>query len=278
MKRYTILLITILGLLSLYAQPQTKMDKITNSQKSIIDYSKPVHSLGFSFSGYCGFAARVVEGYNGPFTPHTFNRLSPEFSVQYSCIFNKHVGFMLEIPMGIFQRNMFVDLSAYNVESFSILLGSPYIGFTPKISYFKDLGRKVNMQMDAGLKFMPFSFPNNYWFDHYEHSFSSGDYDCIYYLEVPSACYLIPDITASLEFLIHSRRNPHNNFVIGIIGNLSFARRMILSFDTYQSGVTYPEFEGNSPLPMSAYSSGKVICNSSSIGLTIGYRFMGLRP
>lgn len=278
MKRYTILLITILGLLSLYAQPQTKMDKITNSQKSIIDYSKPVHSLGFSFSGYCGFAARVVEGYNGPFTPHTFNRLSPEFSVQYSCIFNKHVGFMLEIPMGIFQRNMFVDLSAYNVESFSILLGSPYIGFTPKISYFKDLGRKVNMQMDAGLKFMPFSFPNNYWLDHYEHSFSSGDYDCIYYLEVPSACYLIPDITASLEFLIHSRRNPHNNFVIGIIGNLSFARRMILSFDTYQSGVTYPEFEGNSPLPMSAYSSGKVICNSSSIGLTIGYRFMGLRP
>ena len=277
MKRCTFLLIMMLGLLTANAQPQTKRESKMKATDIVLDYSKPVHSLGFSFTGYCGFAARVVEGYNGPFTPHTFNRLSPEFSVQYSCIFNKHVGFMLEIPMGIFQRNMFVDLSAYNAESFSILLGGPYIGFTPKISYFKDLGRKVNMQVDAGLKFMPFSFPNNYWFDQYEHSFSSG-YDCIYCLEVPSACYLIPDITASLQFLIHSRRNPRNNFVIGITGNFSFARRMVLSFDTYQSGVTCPEFEGASPLPMSAYSSGKVICNSSSIGLTIGYRFMGLRP
>lgn len=226
-----------------------------------IDFSKSIHSLGVSL--YSGFSFAPKGEYNGPIIPKIYNSYTPELTLQYSCIIKNNFGFTLEIPLGIFKRTSFYDLKKYNTNDVSVEVGSPYIGFSPKIAYLKELNRNFFMQAEFGLKFMPFYYSSEHW---NSQTYINNSNSEINYLFVPQKNYYIPDVTASIFFLIHGK-NQRSNFVVGITGNLSFVERMHIEYDTYESEIA-PEY----------ISFGEYGWTSSSIGLTLAYRFIGLKP
>lgn len=257
---------------SLFAQKGSDRNIRSNKDITALDFSKPVHSLGFSVN--TGFSFTRTHSYiANPIIPTNKLQVTPEFVVQYNCIVRNHFGFSLEIPFGTYQREFILPFAPYGVQDQYIMIGSPYIGFIPKLSYYRDLGSKVGMTAEFGLKFMPFSYDSEHWepdpnvigfvdiVDGQVADHSPFDAD------VPQKNYFIPDANASLLFNFHGR-NPHHNFVLGIVGNMSFVNRMSVSY----------EFLADSSCPQEAWTAGSVSWNSSSIGITIGYRFMGLRP
>jgi hypothetical protein len=77
----------------------------------------------------------------------------------------------------------------------------------------------------------------------------------------------IPDATTALLFFFHSKENQRNNLVVGLNINLSFVKRIKVIYDT-----------GFSELRDNHYSVGEYGWNSSAIGISVGYRFFGLKP
>jgi len=258
MKKNVIIVFLFLFLINGFSQKTNKKQEL-----NIIDFSKPVHSLGFSLYSGINFAPKVK--YNsGPIVPKLFNSYTPEFTLQYSCILKNNFGFSLEIPLGIFKRTSFYDFKKYNTDDVYIEVGSPYIGFSPKISYLKELNRNIYIQAEFGLKFMPFYFPSEHW-SLQEFDINNPNFE-INYLLVPQKNYLIPDATTSILFFIHGK-NKRSNFVVGITGNLSFVERMIIVYSTLESQI-----------PLEYEFWGQYGWTSSSIGITLGYRFIGLKP
>jgi hypothetical protein len=77
-----------------------------------------------------------------------------------------------------------------------------------------------------------------------------------------AASYAIPDLAFSFNVLVHGK-NPANNFVFGINGNVSFMDRFHFK---YQTTDVLPEY---------LQSSGEFGWRMSSIGFHIGYQWMG---
>lgn len=263
MKKNVIIVFLFLFIANSFSQKTNNRKMGDNQVLNLIDFSKPVHSLGFSLYSGINFAPKVI--YNsGPIEPKINNAFTPEFTLQYSCIFKNNFGFSLEIPFGIFKRSSYYYLEKYNINDVRLEVGSAYIGFSPKINYLKELSPKIYIQVEFGLKFMPFYYSSEHW--------STQELDInnpnstINYLIVPQENYPIPDATTSILFFIHGK-NKQKNFVVGITANLSFVERMIFVYDTYESEV-----------PFEYYSFGQYGFTSSSIGITLGYRFIGLKP
>lgn len=246
-----------------HSQPeQTYSEKVRFGSRSI-DHTRPVHALGIAWHSALTFAPKLK--YNsGAIIPTIKNEHTPEFLIHYTCLFPNHFGFTLEVPFGKFQRHAVFDLNQYGAENLYFEAGSFYLGFSPKLAYSQILGEKCSLQAEFGLKFMPFIQPSSYWIAR-EYYNSNSD---IIELSIPGRAYMLPDVTVSMQFLFHGTQRPQNNFVVGIIGNLSFVHRMSISYDTINYG----------SLPTEAYSSGTYHWNSSAIGLMIGYKFLGLRP
>lgn len=228
-----------------------------------INFSQPVHSLGFVLQPAVGFTSKVM--HTGPVCPNTNINSAPELSFQYSCLFPNHFGFTLEVPFGVFQRNASFKLQPYDRPNIDFVAGSFYVGFSPKMAYYMSLGKKCLLQFEFGLKFMPFIYAASHW-KPVEECEDVPNNEMIY-LDVPQSAYIFPDVTASLLFLIHGNKRPQNNFVVGLCGSYSYITRMSISYDTR-----------NSNLPDEYRSDGRIAWNSSMLGIVIGYRFLGLRP
>lgn len=110
----------------------------------------------------------------------------------------------------------------------------------------------------------PTSSPTDFWD---EKSYETPHSDIITFTVNPRA-YLIPDASASVLFLLHTRKRPQNNFVVGLCGYLSFVIRMSIYYNTLE----------NQDIPLDLWTRGQVEWNSSTIGIIVGYRFMGLKP
>lgn len=260
MKRIFTLILVCFVLSNGFAQDKEKKDNVKLGSIAL-DYSQPIHSLGFECKPAIAFAPKVeVEG---PISPRPLNMFVPEFSFEYSCLFPSHWGFALEIPLGVYQKEAVFDFQKYGLENIDFIAGSFYIGFAPKLIYSDLLSEKCDIQAELGLKFMPFVHPASYW-ESQENIYPNQE---MIGFSISQRSYLIPDATMSVLFLIRGKKRPQNNFVIGLCGNLSFVKRMSFEYDTFST-----------TLPLEDRSWGKCAWGSSSLGFVVGYRFMGLRP
>lgn len=272
MKKIILFVFIFLGTNGIFAQKNPKSEIRSKESFAALDFSCPIHSVGFSINAGCSFT-RTHNYIGNPIIPTNKPQIIPEFVVQYNCIVRNHFGVSLEIPFGLFLHQFDLPFEQYGIRNQHIEIGSPYIGFIPKLAYYRDLGDKAGMMIEVGLKFMPFSFDSEHW---EPDPTEIGNVDIIngqvvdnspFDADVPQKNYFIPDATASFLFNFHGK-NPRNNFVVGIVGNLSFVNRMKISY----------EFLAESLFPQEAWTAGDVAWSSSSIGLTFGFRFMGLRP
>jgi len=71
------------------------------------------------------------------------------------------------------------------------------------------------------------------------------------------------------QFFFHGKKKPKNNLVVGLNVNLSFVKRVKVTYDT-----TFSELITNPDAP---FSMGKYGWDSTAIGISVGYRFFGVK-
>jgi hypothetical protein len=183
-------------------------------------------------------------------------------------------GIALEIPFGVFSRRSFTPLSDFGASNDVWLeMGDFYIGFTAKLTVFKELNSNICMQGELGLKFHPFFHPADQWYNldynYVTEWYYYEDNSSINFTKVEQKYYAIPDATANLLFFFHSKKKPKHNVLLGININLSFVKRIKVDYDTMFSELAL--------IPSPDIGIGSYGWNSTALGITIGYRFCGVR-
>jgi hypothetical protein len=238
-------------------------------------FHEPFHSLGFSVFAGTNFAPKL-QNYSGEIEPILFHSIVPEFILQYNFMIKNGFGIALELPFGWFIRSSLTKLSDFGAPNDVWLeMGSLYVGFTGKLTVFKELNKNICMQGELGLKFNPFLYPASQWMNKDYDVFNTNGYEVeednssINFIKVEQKYYAIPDATAGLIFFFHSQKKPKHNFVLGLNVNLSFVKRIKVTYDTRFSEL------GLNEIPYGGL--GDYGWNSSAIGITFGYRFFGVK-
>jgi len=249
----------------------SQSEKKTKNQE-LLNFNETFYSLGFSIFNGINFAPKI-QNPQGNIQPILYHAYVPEFILQYNMMIKNGFGFSLEIPFGIFHRKSITLLSDYGGSNDVLLeMGSQYIGFTGKLTVFKELSTNVCMQGELGIKFNPFYFPADQWYniDYYsiDEIYVFEDNSSINFPTIKQKYYAIPDATAGLQFFFHSKKKPKNNLVVGLNVNLSFVQRIKITYDTAFSELS---FNNSSFRGIGSYG-----WNSTAIGISIGYRFFGV--
>lgn len=228
-------------------------------------YAFPSHSLGVSFQDNVLFPTKILNE-TGLLKPDQIICNNQELAVQYSCIFGNHFGFSLEVFFGTYRRLVTFQLSNFGAEDIDADVGDFYFGFRPEITYFRPVHKNISLQAGFGLKFMPF-IHNPSCFTERLRWINIANQEIVS-MKVNGMSYFCPDATISFTCLIHGNKRPKNHFSMGIYANLSFITRIEMTYDTFNFG----------NLPYEASSYGTCRWNSSSIGISIGYHYIGLLP
>lgn len=265
---FLILLVCFFVLGKTFAQNERNSKKYKS-----FDFNETFHSLGFSIYNGINFAPKLHNS-SGTIKPILYPAYVPEFILQYNMMVKNGLGFSLEVPFGIFYRQSLTRLSNYGASNDVLLeMGSPYIGLTAKLTVFKELSSNICVQGELGLKFNPFYYSADRWFtiDYYsvDEIFIYEDNSSINFPTIEQKYYAIPDATTAVQFFFHSKKNPRNNLVLGLNVNLSFVKRIKITYNTMFSELVFNNF--------SSTSVGSYGWDSTSIGISIGYRFFGVR-
>jgi len=251
-----------------------------SENESPFNFNKTFHSLGFSTFHGVNFAPKLQE-HDGNIKTILYPAYVPEFILQYNCMIKNGFGIALEVPFGEYHRKSLTKLSDYGAScDVPLEMGDFYIGFTAKLTVFKELNKNICMQGELGVKFHPFYHPAEQWetIDYYE-ILSGGDDPFKYYddgvppinfITIEQKYYAIPDATAGLLFFFHSQKKPKSNFVLGLTANLSFVQRIKVIYDTDFSELYEDPNNTN-------YGWGRYGWNSTAVGITVGYRFFGVK-
>jgi len=249
-----------------------------NEDEPSFSFNKPFHALGFSTFHGINFAPKLQEHY-GNIEPILYPAYVPEFILQYNCMIKNGFGIALELPFGIFSRHSLTPLSNYGTSNdVRLEMGSPYIGFTAKLTVLKELNSKVCMQGELGLKFHPFYYSADRWYNTNYYELVSNSEDRFYFEDnssinfsiIEQKYYAIPDATGGLLFFFHSQKKPKQNLVLGITANLSFVERIKVIYDTDFSELIENPNNTN-------FGWGRYAWNSTAVGITVGYRFLGVK-
>ena len=246
------------------------------------DLSKPVHSIGLTFSGGFSLNNNRING-TGIMQPQLNGGFVPELNLKYSCLIKKGWGISIEVPFGTFKRSVSHGLSATYIPSDTVWsngavgVGYPnymelkayYLGLSLKASNLVQVHKNISLQSEAGLKWLPFVIPA-FWeeFNNSVSEFVIGDGNETHELgymeflpEISMRSYIVPDLAFSFNVLVHGK-NPAHNFVFGINCNISFMDRFHFKYQT------------TDVLPAHLQSSGEFGWRMSSIGFHVGYQFM----
>jgi hypothetical protein len=269
-----IFLITFIIYLSIIGNIFSQSEQKVIDEKSF-NFQDSFHSLGFSVFTGINFAPKLQDN-SGEIEPVLFPAFVPEFILQYNYMIKNGFGVSLEVPFGVFQRKSLTLLSNYGASNdVWLFMGGFYIGFTTRLSVFKELNSRICMQGELGLKFHPFYHSADQWYntkDYYnlsEELFYYEDNSSINFTKVKQKYYAIPDANAAILFFFHSKKKPKQNFLVGININLSFVKRIEVTYDTRFSelGLIHSPYGG----------FGNYGWNSTALGITIGYRFFGVK-
>jgi len=250
---------------------------------TIFDLQKSVHSLGVSFS-LGGSPKYKFKNTKGVTQPYLDNLLVPELNLKYVWGIKNGWGITAEIPFGVFNRYVGHSIASLlyipidTVWSNGVVgwgdgnwtgIKTYYLGFSLKASHLANVHKNISLQSEAGVKWLPFIISAKQW----EIDESVGEFvisdgteteKLVYMNCVPvlsAASYAVPDLAFSFSVLVHGK-NPANNFVFGINGNVSFMDRFHFKYQT------------TDVLPEHLQSSGEFGWRMSSIGFHIGYQWM----
>ncbi len=185
------------------------------------------------------------------------------FLAEYDVFFSSNFGFSLELSQGWiglrFANN--TNGSTFSLHNFGLFsfpcLG--YYGLGVKATYLYSLTNRVFVKPELGMRI-------SYFFNQIVEDGRREGGDTIMYLNVGNLhCNnsFIPDITVGISFLFHTKRNPRNNFILGLNANVGFVKR----FEGY--------YAVNSP-----FTYSESVCNISAtstyFGINLGYAFVGV--
>jgi len=269
MRKNIFLTLILVFLITVTLFSQNK--KIIADEKTF-NFNETFHALGFSVFTGVNFAPKLQE-HSGEIKPILFHSIVPEFILQYNFMIKNGFGIALELPFGIFRRASLTKLSDFGASNDVWLeMGSLYIGFTGKITVLKKLSKNIGMQGELGIKFNPFYHPADKWEnrDYYNtEPVIYEDNSSINFVTVEQKYYGVPDATAAVVFFFHSQKKPRHNFALGLNVNLSFVSRIKVTYDARFSEL------GLSEIPYGGF--GHYGWNSTAIGITLGYRFFGVK-
>jgi len=276
MKKHFLLICAICLSITISTFSQKEKEKNIEKPQKTFNFNEPFHTLGFSVFTGISFNPKLND-HIGNIKPIFLPVLVPEFILQYNYMIKNGFGIALEVPFGQFRRSSLVLLSDYGAHNDVFLeMGSLYIGFTGKITVFKELHKNICMQGELGIKFNPFYHPADQWENKDYDVFNTHGYgilkdnSSINFPKVEQKYYGVPDATAAVVFFFHSAKKPRQNFVLGLNANISFVKRIKVNYDTRYSELSFlPENQN--------YGIGNYGWDSSSIGITLGYRFFGVK-
>ncbi|MCL2041869.1 MAG: hypothetical protein FWG84_07515 [Bacteroidales bacterium] len=251
-----------------------------DENRKSIDFNKTFHTLGFSTFHGINFKPKLKDN-SGNIEPILYPAYVPEFILQYGCMIKNGFGVALEVPFGEYYRKSLTRLSDYGAScDVPLEMGDSYIGFTVKLTVFKELNKNICMQGELGVKFHPFYHPAEQWetMDYWKDVVGNPYFEFYYYddnssinfVTIEQKYYAIPDATAGLQFFFHSQKKPKQNLVLGLTANVSFVERIRVFYDTeFSDLIENPNSTG--------FGWGRYAWNSTAIGITVGYRFFGVR-
>jgi len=247
---------------------------------TVFDLQNPVHAVGLAVS-FGGSLSPKFKNTKGIMQVFSGSEFVPELTLKYSCAIKNGWGITAEIPFGFFVRtaDAFIwDIPQDTVWSNGVVgsgypngtgINSFYLGFALKASHLANVHKNISLQSELGVKWLPFIRPAKLW----EIDKSVGEFlitdgtetDRLVYMNclpvISAKSYVVPDLAFSFSVLVHGK-NPANNFVFGINGNISFLDRFHFKYQT------------TDVLPARLQSSGEFGWRMSSIGFHIGYQWL----
>ena len=190
-----------------------------------------------------------------------------ELSLGYQFTTKSGFGGSAELMSGIFGLR-FLDKTSSTIwidkdPEMSIGYFNPmnvnYIGLKLKATYMQTLTDYLFANYNIGLSF-PFYLPYFFEYTNYEDMFITPNSVLNF---TNSSCHRkwMPDLSFGVDFLWHRKRNPRNNFIVGVNVNLGFVTR----YKGYFSLET----------PFTQHD-GDFAYGSSFVGFNFGYAFVGL--
>lgn len=189
-----------------------------------------------------------------------------EYSIGYQFVTQSGFGGDFEVFSSIFGMRVRNNASSgisdnpYFFLEYAIPYICDYFGLKAKATYTHLLSNRVFIQPSLGLSF-PFYVSGSIQYGKYS-SFSNPERTSIMYVSNGKCIRKwVPDLLFGIDFLFHTKRNPRNNFILGVNANIGFVPRykgyfsLQPPFDRHDCDITY---------------------GSSYFGINLGYAFLGL--
>lgn len=185
-----------------------------------------------------------------------------EWTMGYQLTTKSGVGFGIDFAEGVFDMGFLeknpssvynnIPFSFYRLFPFSYInpLECDYLKVRLKATYLQIISNRLFINYMMGASF-PYYFPTD---------ITANSLSGAYMIISTDGCTRnwVPDLSFGIDFLLHTKRNPRNNFVIGINANVGFVPR-------YQGFFSLQEPYQNRDCDIS-YSS-------SFLGIHCGYAF-----
>lgn len=189
-----------------------------------------------------------------------------EWMFDYNIVFPSGVGLSIGYSQGYHGMRVKNTIDGINDSNYPFnLFVFPCIGFYNlgiKATYLYPLTDRMFIKSELGLKIPYFC----------EHFSAFGEYDpmnvndTLFYMYIDNydcSNNFIPDLSAGISLLFHTKRNPRSNFIIGLNANIGFVKR----------------YQGYYAL-RSPFSAAESVCDISStstyFGINLGYSFLTL--
>jgi len=217
------------------------------------------HSFGLQFNNCMYDKGKFYDQTEKGFKLYPFCSYGSEFLFNYNLTHSSGFGFTIDLVaadmgFGIKFQNLIPGYNKINDIQGGWSTIPDYFGSNVKLSYRGTINSNIIFMPELGLKFAwhPTAFTL--------HRYVRNDTLIIYIYADNLSCKrkLYPDITTAINFLFHTKRNPRNNFVIGLNANIGFT----------------PRIKGYYTLYPHTQIDGKFNYYSTYLGFHIGYEFI----
>jgi hypothetical protein len=254
-----IILPMIIYIFPLLVSSQTTTSEINSIPK------KFTHSFGLQFNNCMYDKGKFYDQTEKEFNLYPIYSYGSEFLFNYNLTHSSGFGLSIDLLAGdmAFGIKYIPYSNSFYRKINDITLGwdifpPDYFGSNFKFSYRKKINEYLFIKPELGLKLA--WYPTNYGGYKYYIASLTADTLLINMFVDNLKCdrKFYPDITTAINFLFHTKRNPRNNFVIGINANIGFTPRMKGYYTLYPHNRI----------------DGKVNYYSTYLGFHIGYEFI----
>lgn len=255
----------ILFLLFFLCHQYVFSQKTTKDTFSLISAHKNVtHTFGVQYNNCIYNKGKFKDQTQSDFGLYPIYSYGNEIIIKYNLTHKTNAGFTFEFMIGNMaygfnNKNPNISRRVNDITSRFVFLFPDYLGFNVKGSYRVKLNEVISLQPEMGFKMAYYpKFETQYDFTDLNTGIlyiymSGNNYDC--------KRFFYPDLTMSLDFMFHTKRNPRNNFVLGINANIGFTPRL----KAYYSLNPHRQVDG------------KITYHSTYLGLNLGYEFISFQ-